>query len=244
MRVLFFPRLILPLVVRAMLASALAAGVELSLGLGLAGAETITLLANGDTSGWEYKSLDEIPETRYWTGPDEELGENVLFAASEKGASGWLLERDDLDFAKTPWVHFQWRVDAAGGGFDETRKSGDDYALRIYFAARSGIQFRTIVLARTQQAAGEFWESPYGNWLSDIFIHSVAGADSPAGEWQIGRVNMAELWRARFGADAAMKAGAAGLMTDGDSAGVEMRARYGRILLSDSADSPFSAPPP
>ena len=206
--------------------------------------ETVTLLANGDTSGWEYKSLDDIPETKYWTATDEALGEDVLFAASDQGASGWLAERDDLDFARTPWAHFQWRVDQAGEGFDESRKSGDDYPMRIYFVARSGLRFRTIVLARARRTAGEFWPSPYGNWLSEVFIHSVGGADSPVGEWQIGRVNMAELWRQRFGADADLKVGAAGLMTDGDSAGVEMRARYGKIILSDSADSPFSAPSP
>ena len=203
-------------------------------------AQTVTLLADGDVSGWEYVTEDDIPPTRYWTAADDALGESVLFAHSRKGASGWLLERDDLDFSKTPWAHFQWRVDAAGGGFDEGEKSGDDYPFRIYFAARSGLRFQTVVLARTQGAAGDSRKSPYSNFISDVIIHSFAGADSPLGEWRTGRANMAALWRKHFGADAGMTIGAAGLMTDGDSAGVDMRARYGKIILSDSPESPFS----
>ena len=206
-------------------------------------AQTVTLLAEGDVSMWEYKSLEDgdIPQTRYRTAPDEELGGMVLLAESDGGASGWVLERDDLDFSKTPWVHFQWRVDSAAGGFDEGKKTGDDYALRIYFVSQSGWKYRTVVLARTQQKAGDWWRSPYGNFLFEVVIHSFAGADSPAGEWQTGRANMAELWRMHFGEDADLKMRAAGLMTDGDSAGVKMRARYGGIVLSDSEESPFPA---
>ena len=205
-------------------------------------AETLTLLADGDVSGWEYKSLDAIPETHYRAAPDADLGGSVLIAESVRGASGWLAERDDLDLSRAPWAHFQWRVDAAGGGFDETKKSGDDYAMRIYFVGRGGIRFRTLVLARTQQGPGDSWPSPFGNLLSDIVIHTFAGPESPLGEWRTARVNVAELWRTHFGADANLKIGAVGLMTDGDSAGVEMRARYGKIILSDSPASPFSAP--
>ena len=89
-------------------------------------AQTVTLLADGDVSMWEYKSLEDrdIPQTRYRTAPDEELGGMVLLAESDGGASGWVSEREDLDFSKTPWVHFQWRVDSAAGGFDEGKKPG------------------------------------------------------------------------------------------------------------------------
>lgn len=205
-------------------------------------AETLTLLANGDVSGWEYKSLESIPETRYQTAPDAGLGEPVLIAESVRGASGWLAERDDLDLARAPWAHFQWRVDAAGEGFDEAEKSGDDYALRIYFVERSGLFFRTLILARTLQKPGHSRRSPFSNFFSDVVVHTFAGPDSPRGEWQAARVNVAKLWRNHFGADANLKIGAVGLMTDGDSAGVEMRARYGKIILSDSPESPFSAP--
>ena len=206
---------------------------------GAARAEVVTLLADGDVSGWQYKSLDDIPETRYRTAADDEAGRTVLFADSDRGASGYISERDDLDLAKTPWVHFQWRVDAAGTGFDERKKSGDDYAFRLYFVARSGLRYRTLVLARAQGAAGESWRSPYSNFISEVVIHAFADSDSPLGEWQTARINVAELWRDRFGADADLKIGAAGLMTDGDSSGVKMRARYGAVILTASPESPF-----
>ena len=141
-------------------------------------AATVTVLADGDVSGWEYKSQARIPETRYRTEMDAELGEPVLFAESVRGASGWLLRRDDLDFSRTPWAHFQWRTDAAGVGFDESQKSGDDYPLRIYFVSQSGFRFRTVALSRTQQAAGSSWKSPYGNFFSEVIVYSAAGADA------------------------------------------------------------------
>ena len=206
--------------------------------------ETVTLLADGDVSAWEYHALDDIPETQYHSGFDPDLGAKALFAASQKGASGWLMKREGLDFSKTPWAHFQWRLDAAGEGFDEGEKTGDDYAMRIYFVAQSGIRFRTVVLARTQGTAGDSRKSPYSNWLSDVFIHAFAGGDAPKEQWQTGRANMAEIWRRHFGEDANLKIDAVGLMTDGDSAGVEMRARYGAIVLTDSETNPFAAPQP
>ena len=206
--------------------------------------ETVTLLANGDVSAWEYQALDDIPETKYHSEFDPDLGANALFASSQNGASGWLMKREDLDLAKTPWAHFQWRLDVAGEGFDEGEKTGDDYAMRIYFVARSGVRYRTVVLARTQGDAGEARKSPYSNWLSDVFIHAFAGADAPKEKWQTGQANIAEIWKTHFGENANMKINAVGLMTDGDSAGVEMRARYGAIVLTDSETNPFSVSAP
>ena len=72
--------------------------------------------ADGDVSAWEYHSRDDIPETQYHSGFDPDLGAKALFAASQKGASGWLMKREGVDFSKTPWAHFQWRLDRGGGG--------------------------------------------------------------------------------------------------------------------------------
>ncbi|MBE8158200.1 MAG: DUF3047 domain-containing protein [Betaproteobacteria bacterium] len=90
---------------------------------GSADAETVALFSGGDLAAWEYQSFDGIAETHYRIAEDAELGGAALFAESQKGASGYIL-KTPLDLQKTPWLHFQWRIDEAGGGFDERKKNG------------------------------------------------------------------------------------------------------------------------
>ena len=81
-------------------------------------------------SPWKAERLDErVPPTRYglrvWDG----------FAAVEAQASksmalfGRPLE---IDLQKTPFLCWQWRIDAPVASADMTQKSGDDYAARVY----------------------------------------------------------------------------------------------------------------
>ena len=202
-----------------------------------AAAETVTLFSGGNLAEWEYHSFDGIAETTYRPAPDPELGGAALFAESRGGASGYIL-KTPLSLQKTPWLHFQWRVDEAGGGFDERKKNGDDFAFRIYFAARSGLTYKSLSLVRAQAAAGESWKSPHAKWFNDLRVVAVVGGGAARGEWQTASVNLEKLWREQFGEDAPVL-GLAGIMTDGDSAGVIMRARYGAAVLSGSAAPPF-----
>ena len=201
---------------------------------GGAAAETVTLLANGDLSAWEYQKFDGIAETKYETRFDDSLGAAAVFADGNGGASGYI-RRIGLSANKTPWLHFQWRVDAAAAGFDQREKDGDDFAMRVYFAARDGLKYKSLSLVRARGKRGDSWESPYSKWYNDLRIY-VAGDD--VGEWKTFSVNLADLWRELFG-DLPHEFGLVGLMTDGDSAGVQMRARYGGIVLTDSEESPF-----
>lgn len=200
-----------------------------------AAAATVILLQNGDMSAWEYQKFDGVAETKYETRFDESLGAAALFANGENGASGYV-RRVNLNPEKTPWLHLRWRADIAGEGFDEKTKDGDDFAMRVYFAARDGLKYKSLSLARARGRRGETWQSPYSKWYNDLRIYSVG---SETGEWRIFSANLAEIWRELFG-DAPEEFGLVGLMTDGDSAGVQMRARYGGIVLSDSEESPFA----
>ena len=203
-----------------------------------AAAETVLLLPHGDLSAWEYRKFDGIAETRYESRFDESLGAAAVFAVGGESASGYT-RKMEINAQKTPWLHFQWRIDAAAAGFDERTKGGDDFALRLYFAARDGLKYRSLSLVRANARRGESWESPHATWFNDLRIYAVIGGDSAAGEWQTSAVNIAALWEKLFGAPPPVLR-LVGLMTDGDSAGVQMRARYGAIVLSDSEQSPFA----
>lgn len=197
----------------------------------------VWLLRGGDLSEWEYHSFDDIHPTDYEVRADDFLETDVVFADSAQGASGYI-RKIGITAEDSPWLHFQWRVDAAGGDFDERQKSGDDFAFRIYFAARDGLRYKSLSLVRAQDRRGAAWQSPYGGWVNDLRIYAAIGGDEPLGEWHTVSLHLPDLWQELFDAPPP-ELGLVGLMTDGDSAGVQMRARYGAIALSNSKEPPF-----
>ena len=192
--------------------------------------ESVTILTNGNIDEWKTQEFDKIPPTLYEVSDDPELNQKVLVATADKTASGFYLERD-VNLAETPLIRFQWRVDESGSGFDETKKSGNDYAFRIYVNQKTGwFSLRTLILARTEsQPAGALWDSPYSGSRWEIKTYSFADQDAALGEWHTETLDVAELWHKAYGKDADLKMGAVGIMTDGDNAGVVMKAKYGEI---------------
>lgn len=79
---------------------------------------------------WEVEQLDKrIPATRYalreWDG--------VAAVEAQATKSMALLARPlNIDLKKTPILCWRWRVEATVATADMTRKSGDDYAARVY----------------------------------------------------------------------------------------------------------------
>ena len=198
---------------------------------------TVRMLGGGDLSGWEYRAFDGITETRYTARFDDELQAAAVFADSMQGASGYI-KKTSIDLNKTPWLHFRWRVDEVGGDYDERQKIGDDFAFRIYFSGRDEFSYKSLSLVRGQGNRGEHWHSPYANVLNDLHTYVVIGGDAPLSAWQTAHVNVREIWQKLFD-EKPPPLGLIGFMTDGDSAGNRMRARYGDIILSDSEQSPF-----
>ena len=206
-------------------------------------AESVTVLANGNALGggeWKYHAFSGIAPTDYAAAYDESLGANALVAESARGASGFT-RRVKIDLRKTPYMHFRWRVDAAEKGFDEKEKSGDDFAFRVYLIGKSGlIKHRLLNLVRSHgESRGTNWRSPYSRILTEIKTFVFADSNDALGEWHIAKLNAADLWKKIFGEDAG-EIGGVGIMTDGDNAGVQMKARYGEIIFSNSAESPFN----
>ena len=224
----------------ALLPSAASFGVEITLLADGGGTASGGCTAScGGGGAWEYQTFDGIKETTYRREKDQQLRRFVLNANSQSGASGFILKRE-IDLHKSPWLHFLWRVDHAGVHPAEKTRGGDDFAWRLYFVGKSGMRYHTLDFVYAQNAAvGEIWKSSYSNLFGDIYAYALAvgGAD---GVWRTSSVNVAEAWEALF--DDGGKIGLIGLMTDGDSAGVEMRASYGLLVLSDSPIPPFAAP--
>lgn len=195
--------------------------------------EDLVLLANGNTGGWDYQMFDGIAETSYRAVAGEGGGK-VLQATSRAGASGFTRQLE-FNLYDTPWLHFRWRVLQAGANGAEKTRAGDDFAWRLYFVGKSGLEYRVLNLVYAQSAAvGEQWESPYAGFLRNIRLVAAAAHD-PArlGQWQTSSVNLGELWRDTFADDG--RIGLVGLMTDGDNSGIALQVEYGEITLSPMA---------
>lgn len=87
---------------------------------------------------WEHKSFSG--KTSYLIERDDDLQQNVIVADSSNTASGLFYE-EKINLNKTPWLRWSWRVEELPDVGDEQKKSGDDFAARIYVVVKGGIAF-------------------------------------------------------------------------------------------------------
>lgn len=79
---------------------------------------------------WKVEQIDKkVPPTEYrlrrWDGVD-------AVEAKADRSMAWLLRPLTVDLGKTPVLCWKWRIDAPVAKGDIHRKSGDDYAARVY----------------------------------------------------------------------------------------------------------------
>ena len=127
---------------------------------------------------WRVERIDpRVPPTRYavrrWDGVD------AVEALASKSMA--LLGRPlSIDLGRTPILCWQWRVDAPVASADMTRKSGDDYAARVYlnFEIPAGqLDFAT----RSKLALGR---ALFGSQLPDAALNYVWDNVHPVGTLQ------------------------------------------------------------
>jgi hypothetical protein len=124
---------------------------------------------------WQVQRLDEkLPPTRYarraWDG--------VSAIEAQADASMALLVRPlAIDLARTPILCWRWRVDAPLQKADLTRKTGDDYAARVYVSftlAPAALDWATRAKLRMGRAL-------FGPQLPDAALNYVWDNRHPVG---------------------------------------------------------------
>lgn len=182
----------------------------------------------GDLSGWGDKPFKG--KTSYSLVTDE--GKSVLKAHSVKAASG-LIKKISLDPKKFPLLRWSWKVEHTLKKEDVTKKSGDDFAARVY-----------VVFPRTffwrMRAINYVWAakmpkdshvpSPY---TSNAIIVAVESGDDKVGQWVNEERNIYEDYKKYFGEEPP-KIGAVAVMSDTDDTQEEVTAYYGDIFLESA----------
>lgn len=221
-------------------AGAGASGPELPAFSGMQPGEAIT--------GWQsLKPAPQANDTRYSLTSD--AGVTVLKAESNNAMSG-LTHPVRVDLRQTPRLRWRWKINAPIGTADMARKSGDDYAVRIYvlfdypadklsFATRAKLKLAEALYGQQipTAALNYVWDNryPVGTIRPNAYTDRarmvvLESGSARAGEWVTETRDLAADFRAAFGEDAPDVVGVA-LATDTDNTGESTVAWYGDIVF-------------
>ena len=153
----------------------------------------------------------------------------AIKASAEQSASG-LVRKMKIDLTKTPYMNWSWKVDNVLKDVDETVKSGDDYAARVYVVISGGMFFwrtRAISYAwASQQPKDSIWPNAFTDRAVMVAVES--GAEK-TGQWVTAKRNILEDIKMLLGIDKS-SIDAVAIMTDTDNSKQSATAYYGNIL--------------
>jgi len=184
--------------------------------------------SSGRLGGWEPKVF--MGETRYLiTRLDQR---QVLQADSRASASG-LVKKARVDLRQYPFLNWSWRIENRLGKLDEQRKSGDDYAARVYVVVSGGWLFWktkaiNYVWANTSPK-GHIWPNAFAG--KNAMMMALRSAEDETATWRFEKRNIVADFKELFGEEI-QTIDAVALMTDTDNGKEEVTAFYGDIYFS------------
>jgi hypothetical protein len=194
----------------------------------MAASGTVNVLTLPDFSDWDTKEFSG--ETSYELVNIDDRP--AIKAVSNSSASGMIREIR-VDLTKTPYLNWSWKVGSSLGDLDETKKSGDDYAARVYVVISGGVFFwRTRAINYTWasvQPKGSSWPNAY---TGNVIMVAVDSGQEYAGQWVTRKRNVLEDLKTLLGIDAT-NIDAVAIMTDTDNSNKSATAYYGDIYFTE-----------
>ena len=206
------------------------------------------------SSPWKIEHLDQrVPPTQYglrkWDGV-------IAIEAKAKKSMALLGRTLAIDLKKRPFLCWQWRIDAPVASADMTRKSGDDYAARVYlifavppdqlsFGTRTKLRLaRSIYGSQVPDAAlnyvwdnrhpvGTLQDNAYTDRARMLVLRSGAGQ---AGVWVQERRNVLADFQRAFGEIGGELRGLA-IASDTDNTGEEAHAGFADFRFVETEDA-------
>ncbi|MFH2058906.1 MAG: DUF3047 domain-containing protein [Pseudomonadota bacterium] len=185
--------------------------------------------SQSNLDNWESKKFEG--ETQYSLSVAE--GKKALKAVSINSASG-LIRKIRVDIEKYPYLNWSWRIEnRIDGTFDETLKSGDDYAARIYVVVSGGLAFwntRAVNYVWARHARkGDIWPNAFAG--KNAMIIALRSWETPISTWMTEKRNIKKDMKNLFGRDI-QYIDAVVLMSDTDNTKKNVTAFYGDIYFS------------
>lgn len=205
---------------------------------------------NGDISEWAPLKFKKIKSHTSYTLVSQPHETTVLRADSRASASG-LIKKVNLPAHAYPWITWRWKVGNILEKGDVSKKSGDDYAARLYitfakdpddlsFFERTKLAAIKLFYGEAPPAAalayvwgnrsavGSMHPNPYTHRVQMIVVES---GPAHVNQWRSVRRNIVEDFRLAFGTDPPPITAIA-VMTDTDNTGEAATAWYGDITLT------------
>lgn len=200
----------------------------------------------GEISSWQaMKPSRDAKDTNYRLVRDD--GKVVVKAEANNAMSG-LIHSVKVDLRDTPLLRWRWKIAAPVAGGDMTRKSGDDYAARLYvmfdypvdklsFGTRTKLKLAESLYGQKIPAAAlnYVWDArqPVGTAMPNAYTDRVRmmvvqSGRTRSGEWITETRNLEEDFRRAFGEEAP-GVSAVALATDTDNTRGSATAWYGDI---------------
>ncbi|PKH06171.1 DUF3047 domain-containing protein [Moritella sp. Urea-trap-13] len=178
--------------------------------------------------GWEVKIFKD--KTSYALVPQD--GTFVLKADSRGSASG-LGKEIKVNIKKYPYLTWSWKISNRLGPMNERKKSGDDYAARIYIIVSGGLFFwNTKALNYVWSSnlrKGTSWPNAFAG--SNAQMYAVRSFDDQLDTWYEEKRNVYEDLKQMFGTEIKY-IDAVALMTDTDNGSGNAVAYYGDISFT------------
>lgn len=196
---------------------------------------------------WSVLRLPKRERTEYSLVEDA-TGPHIR-AVSQKSASG-LVYAVDIDPQQFPIIEWTWKIDSVLEKGDLTKKSGDDYAARIYLTfdydpsrlswgdrikytliktfTNYKIPLRALNFVWANKAPqGTLAPNPYTNW---VYMIAAQSGNRNAGEWQTESFNVLDHYRKAFGEEP-MRINGVAIMTDSDDTKASATGYYKDIVF-------------
>lgn len=180
----------------------------------------------GLAPAWEVKSFKGT--TDYQVVAE---GTGKVLRAESRGTASGLVYPLDYRLDDYPYLSWRWKIARTIAAGDETRKSGDDYAARVYvifpywfFPKTKSINY--IWANRLQQ--GDALPNPF---TGNAIMLAVESGPEKVGQWLTERRNVVEDYRRLFGGEPPSRMVVA-IMSDTDNTGTTAVAWYDDIAVS------------
>jgi hypothetical protein len=197
--------------------------------------------------GWKPLTFKKIPKTTEYTVVRD--GDTVAVRAESRGSASGLTREVSIDLKEYPIVAWRWKVNNVVAAGDVTRKSGDDYAARLYitfayesdkvrWSRKAKYQAGRLLFGDIPIAAINYiWDraTPVGTVVPNAytdFVRMIVVESGAANveRWEQEERNLYDDYQRAFGGEPPKVNGVA-IMTDTDNTGETATAYYGDIAF-------------
>lgn len=207
---------------------------------------------------WQEVRFDEkIPATQYQI---KSWGERMAVYAEAQGSMALMARSVSVDLDKTPVLCWAWRIESVLEQADMTKKSGDDYAARMYVAFKLPDSEKSfglkVKLALARKIFGEHvpdlalnyvWDNkqPVGTQMPNAYTeraHMIVlqQGNDKAQQWVVERRNVLLDAHEAFG-ELSFNPSLIGLAADTDNTGEKAQSGFADIYFV-AEDSPCPGP--